>query len=303
MNTQRRRTLARMLSRLDRLGPADPLPHIENGLPIGSAYRIGITGPLGSGKSTLINQLIREYRRQGFSVGIIAIDPTSPFTGGAVLGDRVRMVDFVLDDEVFIRSLATRGVSGGLSIEAVDAADLLDIFGFDRVIIETVGVGQTEVDVMEVCDAVLVVLEPSSGDGIQAIKAGLTEIADLFVVNKMDMLGADRFIVDLQHAIEIRHTGRRPDVLASMSRNGEGVQEVCQWLEDFWQRERHSNGLAERRTIQRSERIRRVAEDAVIKQIWKNISAEEVHRSAEEGLPVREAARRIVERFLDNHTQ
>ncbi len=295
MEPHRRRTLARMLSQLDRLGPAESLPEIKDGRPIGTAFRIGITGPLGAGKSTLINQLITLFRQREYSIGIIAIDPTSPFTGGAVLGDRVRMTDKVMDDNVFIRSLATRGMTGGLTSGAVDAADLFDMFGFDIIIIETVGVGQTEVDIMEACDAVVVILEPSSGDGIQAIKAGLLEIADLFVVNKMDLKGADNFIHGLQTAIEIREVGRSPDIIGTLARDGKGVREVCDWLEKYKQSE---SDLSSRRANQRAERIRRITEEAVIKRIWDHITDAEVEQFVNEGGQVREAARQLTELFF-----
>lgn len=295
MNTKNRRELARLLSRLDRLGPAEPLPAISGGRPIGSAFRIGITGPLGAGKSTLISEMVVQFRKNDFSIGIIAIDPTSPFTGGAVLGDRVRMTDLVLDDNVFIRSLATRGETGGLTSNAVDAADLLDIFGFDLIIIETVGVGQSEVDVMEACDAAVVILEPSSGDGIQAIKAGLLEIADLFVVNKKDLKGADNYIHDLKSAVDLRGVGRRPDVIATNARSGEGVKEVCDWLESY----RNTGAdLTERRAKQRAERIRHVTEEAVIRKIWDYLPDAEVNKIARGGLPVREGGRLLMEQFI-----
>ncbi len=295
MNSKKRRELARILSRLDRLGPAESLPTISDGRPIGGAFRIGITGPLGAGKSTMINQMVSQFRKRDFSIGIIAIDPTSPFTGGAVLGDRVRMTDLVLDDNVFIRSLATRGETGGLTAGAVDAADLFDIFGFDLIIIETVGVGQTEVDVMEACDAVIVILEPSSGDGVQAIKAGLLEIADLFVVNKKDLKGADIYVHDLKAAIDLRAVGRRPDVLTTLARTGEGVEEVCNWLEEYKQT---GTNLTERRAEQRAERVKRVTEEALIRKIWDHLSAEEVEKVAQGGLPVREGGRQLMEQFL-----
>lgn len=294
---QQRRSLARLLSQLDRLGPADPLPNIENGRPVGNGFRIGITGPLGAGKSTVINHLIHCFRSRSLAVGVIAIDPTSPFTGGAVLGDRVRMTESVLDEGVFIRSLATRGMSGGLTATAVDSADLLDIFGFDRIIIETVGVGQTEVDIMEACDVCVVVLEPSSGDSIQAIKAGLLEIADLFIVNKKDLRGADRFIQDITASIAIRSVGRHPEVLATLGRTGDGVPEVCQWLENHWQMV-DKDQLAQRRAQQRAHRIRRAVEKAVMQRIWEQLTIEELERSAKGGLPVREAAGQLVEKLI-----
>ncbi len=165
---------------------------------VGNAYRIGITGPPGAGKSTITNQLTKFYRKQNKKVGIIAVDPTSPFTGGALLGDRVRMTDVGMDQGVFIRSMATRGSLGGLSKKAIDAADILDAAGFDIVILETVGVGQSELDIAQAADTTIVVLVPESGDSVQAMKAGLMEIADLFVLNKCDRPGSQQAYTALQ---------------------------------------------------------------------------------------------------------
>lgn len=171
---------------------------------LGHARRIGVTGPPGAGKSTLTAELAAAYRAAGLTVGIVAVDPTSPFTGGALLGDRIRMEAIALDPGVFIRSMATRGSLGGLASSTRDVADVLDSFGLDRVIIETVGVGQTELDVSRTADTTMVVLVPESGDSIQTLKAGLMEIADIFVVNKSDRPGADRIRNELELMIGLR---------------------------------------------------------------------------------------------------
>jgi LAO/AO transport system kinase len=171
---------------------------------LGRARRIGITGPPGAGKSTLIERLVAGYRAAGLTVGVLAVDPSSPFTGGALLGDRIRMERATLDPGVFIRSMASRGSLGGMATTTGEVADVMDAFGFDRIIIETVGVGQSELDVIRVADTTVVVLVPESGDGIQVMKAGLMEIADVFVVNKADRPGADRLRQELEVALGVR---------------------------------------------------------------------------------------------------
>jgi LAO/AO transport system kinase len=171
---------------------------------LGTARRIGITGPPGAGKSTLTTELAAAYRAAGLTVGIVAVDPTSPFTGGALLGDRIRMEAIALDPGIFIRSMATRGSLGGLASSTRDVSDVLDAYGLDRVIIETVGVGQTELDVSRVADTTVVVLVPESGDSIQTLKAGLMEIADIFVVNKSDRPGSDRLRNELELMLGMR---------------------------------------------------------------------------------------------------
>ncbi len=171
---------------------------------IGRARRIGITGPPGAGKSTLTSLLVQAYRAAGLTVGVVAVDPTSPFTGGALLGDRIRMESVALDPGVFIRSMATRGSLGGLAAATREVADVLDSFGIDRILIETVGVGQSELDIARTADSSVVVLVPESGDSIQTLKAGLMEIADLFVVNKSDRPGADRLRNELELMLGLR---------------------------------------------------------------------------------------------------
>lgn len=178
---------------------------------VGHSQRIGITGPPGAGKSTLVNGLIRRFVKDGKKVGIIAVDPTSPFSGGALLGDRVRLSEVSDSEQVYFRSMATRGASGGLAASTDNVAVVLDTFGFDIILIETVGVGQVELDIIDSCDSIVVVLVPESGDAVQAMKAGLMEIADIVVVNKADRAGADNLLEAVRYAFELRT--KSPDAL------------------------------------------------------------------------------------------
>ncbi|MDB4964666.1 MAG: transport system ATPase [Myxococcales bacterium] len=194
----------------------------------GRAYVLGITGNPGAGKSTVVDALIDLYRKQGKRVGVVAVDPSSPFSGGAILGDRIRMQRHATDDGVFIRSLATRGHLGGLSRSTSDVAAVLDAMGFDVVIIETVGVGQDEVDVVSQAETAVVVTVPGLGDEIQAIKAGILEIADVLVVNKSDREGADRTVRDLTHMLELRpHEAEPVEIVRSVATNGKGIDELA----------------------------------------------------------------------------
>ncbi len=190
----------------------------------GGAHRVGITGPPGAGKSTLVTALVRGWRAAGRRVGVLAVDPTSPFSGGALLGDRVRMSGLSGDSGVFIRSFATRGELGGLSRAVHDAADVLEAAGFDPVVIETVGVGQSEVAIAAAADTVIVVLAPGSGDSVQAMKAGLVEAADILVVNQADRPGAEGLASDLAAAVELQAAGRKAPVLQTVATTGLGVE-------------------------------------------------------------------------------
>ncbi|MCX5801566.1 MAG: methylmalonyl Co-A mutase-associated GTPase MeaB [Candidatus Eisenbacteria bacterium] len=200
----------------------------------GRALRIGITGPPGAGKSTLVEQLALQMRESSLKVSIVAVDPTSPFSGGALLGDRVRMSRVFLDEDVFIRSMASRGSSGGVAWKTLDVCEVLDAFGADRIVVETVGVGQSELEVAEAAHSTVVVLVPESGDGIQAMKAGLMEIGDIFVMNKSDREGAELARRALESALELKQTdnGWRPPVVSTVALDGKGVDELFRRIEE-----------------------------------------------------------------------
>lgn len=198
----------------------------------GHSFIIGVTGPTGTGKSTLVDGMISEYRKRGKTVGVLAVDPTSPFTGGALLGDRIRMVKHNLDSDVFIRSMASRGDIGGLATATRDAVRILDASRKDIIVIETVGIGQTESEIVQIADATVVVLMPQLGDEIQALKAGIMELGNIFVINKYDLEGADKAFYTLTSLIT-PIDGWRPPVIRTVAKSGRGINEVLEQLERF----------------------------------------------------------------------
>jgi LAO/AO transport system kinase len=225
-----------------------------------------VTGPPGAGKSTLVNALASVLLARGESVGILAVDPTSPFTGGALLGDRVRMQGAAGDPRAFIRSMASRGDLGGLAAAAQDAADVLDASGKDWIVLETVGVGQTEVEVAGAADTVIVMLHPEAGDGVQAMKAGLMEVADVFVVNKADRDGAERLVRDVLETLELRRPaedGWRPPVVPTVASTGKGVAELLAAVEAHREHGKSSGSFARRRKERARLRIRELVEEAL----------------------------------------
>ena len=222
----------------------------------GSAHVIGITGVMGSGKSTLIYELTREYRKKGLKVGIVAIDPTSPFSGGALLGDRIRMMELATDDGVFIRSMGTRGMLGGLTSAVYDVVEILDASGKDIILVETVGVGQAEVDVIKLADTTLVVLVPGLGDAIQTLKAGVMEIADIYVVNKADRSGLEQTIAEIESLIDITCDGkdRKIPVLSTVAKKSKGIVELLQEIDN------HKDYLKKTKVFDTQRRLRYEAE-------------------------------------------
>lgn len=236
----------------------------------GNAYRIGITGPPGAGKSTLTAQITRQLRKEGKTVGIIAVDPTSPFTGGAVLGDRIRMAEFATDPGVFIRSMASRGSMGGLARRTQDVGDVLDAAGKDVIIYETVGVGQTELDIAEAADTTVVVLVPESGDAIQTMKAGLMEIADIFVVNKSDREGAERIKIELDLMLQLRPTKRawEPPIVMTVAYKGEGIEELMKKMEEHLQFLSREEELHRRRKKRFVKKVRELIRKKLSDDFW-----------------------------------
>jgi LAO/AO transport system kinase len=231
----------------------------------GRARVVGVTGPPGAGKSTLVDRLARRCRQRGDTVGILAVDPTSPFTGGAVLGDRIRMQSLYTDPGVFIRSMATRGAMGGLARASHDAVDLLDAAGFDWVLVETVGVGQDEVDVVRSVDSVVMVTVPGLGDDIQAIKAGILEIADVFVINKADREGVERTFKDLQMMLSIgEHGAWLPPVLKAVATRDEGIDRVLVEVERHREHLVASGELAARRRSHLRLRVETLLKERVV---------------------------------------
>ena len=235
----------------------------------GSSYSLGITGAPGAGKSTLTEKLIARARKDGHKVGVLAIDPSSPFSGGALLGDRVRMQSHATDPEVFIRSMATRGHLGGISLATPEARRVLEAAGKDIVVIETVGVGQSEVEITDACDTTIVVLNPGWGDAVQAAKAGLLEIADVFVVNKADRSGTRDTVRELKQMLDMTNAEWKPEIIETVATKGEGIDELWAAIEKHraYQEEKGLLEARRRRSIEReikeivAERFRRRVED------------------------------------------
>jgi LAO/AO transport system kinase len=295
--------LARVVSIVEnhRAGFDDILARLHGRL--GRARRVGITGPPGAGKSSLSNLLVQHYRTLDLSVGVIAVDPTSPFTGGALLGDRIRMESVALDPKVFIRSMATRGSLGGLAVSTREVADVFDAFGVQRIIIETVGVGQSELDIARTADTSVVVLVPESGDSIQTLKAGLMEIADIFVVNKSDRPGGDRLRMELELMLGLRagdtlrdipaHHGVSlnkpanpmraaraaaaedsdswtPPVLQTVATQEKGIPPLAEALERHWAYLERSGSIKVRRRARLRQRVIEIVEERIRRRLWRN---------------------------------
>ena len=276
----------------------------------GKAHIIGLTGAGGAGKSTLIEKMVKEYRRIGKKVGVVAVDPTSPFTGGAFLGDRIRMQELCMDKDVFIRSMATRNYAGGIAKATKDAVRVLDASGKDIVIVETVGAGQSEVEIIKVAQTTVVVHAPGLGDDIQAIKAGIMEIANIFVVNKADREGADKAVIDIQSNLQLNNNAKpwKPPVLRTVALTGEGITELIGQIE---QHRCFLEGNVECKTAllrtkteaELVEAIRERVTNSMIEELKRKGEFDElVHEIMERQTDPTSAARKLLKRALKNET-
>jgi LAO/AO transport system kinase len=294
------RAAARLMRMIDDAQPEAEAALRELWPRTGRAQIVGITGNPGAGKSTLVDRLVAHLRGQGKTVGVLAVDPTSPFTGGAILGDRIRMQDHALDPGVFIRSLATRGQLGGLSRATSDCARVLDAMGKDVVLIETVGVGQDEVEICRLAHTTVVVVVPGLGDDIQAIKAGILEVADLFAVNKSDREGADRTVRDLRSMLELNHVmgkdegGHEIAIVKCVASRGEGIVELWEAIaaHDRWLRA--GGGLLARETQRAKNELVEVLRDRMLRVT--------LQRLAENGARLDDLALRIARREIDPYS-
>ena len=288
------RAAARLMRLID-----DAQPAAEGELRVlfpstGRAQLIGITGNPGAGKSTLVDRLIAHLRGMGKTVGVVAVDPTSPFTGGAILGDRIRMQDHALDPGVFIRSLATRGQLGGLSRATGNCVRVLDAMGKDVVIVETVGVGQDEVELCRLAHTTVVVVMPGLGDDVQAIKAGILEVADLFCVNKADREGADRTVRDLRQMLELSATEREVAIVKCVASQGEGIGELWDAIEAHYRFLQGGPGLLQRETQRARFELIEILRDRMLRAAVERLTAQGAHLD--------ELALRIARRDLDPYS-
>ena len=250
----------------------------------GHARILGLTGAPGAGKSTLVDQLAKHYRKENQTVGIIAVDPTSPYTGGAILGDRIRMQDHYSDPGIFIRSMATRGSLGGLARATADVTTVFDASGRDLILIETVGVGQDEVDIVRLADITVVILVPGMGDDVQTIKAGIMEIADIFVINKSDREGAERVEREIRamQSLEMRKDGWTPPVVKTVASEGTGTKELAAAIADYEAYIKKENLLFRKNVENWRERLVEMLRDAMLERVREQIDAASLDRYAAE---------------------
>ena len=278
------RALARAISTVENRYPGwsdllkDLFPHT------GRARVVGLTGAPGAGKSTLVDQLAKLYRRQNCTVGIIAVDPTSPYTGGAILGDRIRMQDHFADPGIYIRSMATRGSLGGLARATADVAAVLDAFGRDVILIETVGVGQDEIDIVRLADITVVILVPGMGDDVQTIKAGIMEIADIFVINKSDREGAERLEREIRalQSLAVRKDGWTPPMVKTVASEGKGIEDLAATIAEYDKYLQKENRALRKRVENWQERLVEMLRDAMLEKARAQLGEGSIERLAVE---------------------
>lgn len=287
-----KRSAAKIISLVENNGPEKQKVLSQLHPHTGKAYIIGVTGSPGAGKSSLTDCLTKELRKKGLTVGIIAVDPSSPFTGGALLGDRIRMQDHALDKGVFIRSMGTRGSLGGLARATKEAIRVLDAYGSNVIIVETVGVGQSELDIMDVADTTLVVLTPGAGDHIQTIKAGIMEIADIFVVNKADLDGAEKVKTEVEGMLDLNCHGNgwRPPVLLTVTRTERGIIELVDAVN------RHKAYLESTGIFQQARKDRLHTE---VLEVVEHVLRERIHKSVEASKEIAKLVAKVERREID----
>lgn len=268
----------------------------------GNARVIGLTGAPGAGKSTLVDQLARFYRKQKRTIGIIAVDPTSPYTGGAILGDRIRMQDHFADPGIYIRSMATRGSLGGLARTTADVAIVLDASGRDVVLIETVGVGQDEVDIVRLADITVVILVPGMGDDVQTIKAGIMEIADIFVINKSDRDGAERVEREIRalQSLALRQDGWTPPIVKTVASEGKGIDELAVAISEFEAYLQSENRALKRRVENWQERLLEMLRDEMLEKARRQLSDGNMAKLAAEVAEHKRDPYSLIEEILEN---